>query len=118
MRFALMAQEAFAPIENRLGDSYFNGVFLKRMREVPFSALPKLAAMLGRVTREYPVLPGPTFDGATAQLEGAISELSEALTSPERLDYPSPEADEILDGALAQYVDERFNVTNRELLGW
>lgn len=118
MRFALMARAAFIPIEGRVGDGYFNSVFLGTMRKAPFTELPKLSAMLGRVSREYSAQPGSALDETITQLENAIGTLSEDLTAPNRLDYPSDEADEILDGALAQYVDERFNVTNRELLGW
>ena len=34
------------------------------------------------------------------------------------LNYPDPKADPILEEALAFYLDEYFNISNRDLLGW
>jgi len=42
----------------------------------------------------------------------------EELTSADLLNYPDPEADPILEKALALYLDEYFNISNRDLLGW
>lgn len=118
MRFALMARDLFTPIETRVGDGYFNSVFLERLRRKDFAGQPKLSAMLGRVGREYQAQRGEAFDECTSQIENAVATLARDLVAPDGLGYPAAEADPILDGALAQYVDERFNVTNRELLGW
>ncbi len=41
-----------------------------------------------------------------------------AARSTENLGYSQPEAEEILVGGLAYYLDERFSITNRKLLGF
>lgn len=118
MRFALMAQTAFEPIETRVGDGYFNAVLLGRLRSPPFDEQPHLRHMLSHVARQYDVAPGSGYDECLAQIESAIGQLSEDLTNHKYLGYGNEEADAILDGALAQYVDERFSVTSRQLMGW
>jgi hypothetical protein len=118
MRFALMAQNGFLPIEGRVGDAYFNSVLLERMRLEPFSRQPSLEAMLARVGRDYKASPGEARDDCVRQIDNAISELSKDLVAADRLAYDNVLADTILDKALAQYVDERFSVTNRQMLGW
>jgi len=118
MRFALMAQEIFGSIEGRVGDAYFNSVLLERLRAEPFDKQPHLSAMLEKVIREYRADRSEFFVRCLEEIDSLIGGLSEDLTLEERLGYDSETADRILDGALAQYVDERFNVTNRALLGW
>ena len=118
MRFALMAQDAFCHIDNRVGDGYFNAVFLDQLRKAPFDTQPLLSKMLKNVTREYRAYQSSSVVSCAQEIDSVIGELAENLTSSERLGYDSDTADKVLDGALAQYIDERFNVTNRVLLGW
>jgi hypothetical protein len=113
-----MAQAAFEPIEIRVGDGYFNAVFLGRLRSPPFDEQPRLPEVLLQLVRQYNVEPGPHYDECLAQIESAIGLLSADLTESEYLGYSFDEADAILDGALAQYADERFSVTNPRLMGW
>jgi len=48
-------------------------------------------------------------------IDGAIRGRARELNK--RLDYSVPEAEQILAGAIAQYLDERFSVSNRKVLG-
>lgn len=119
MRFALMARHVFEPIEVRVGESYFNAVLLELLRSEQYSSsLPELAKMLGEVSREYSPQKGEAYDATVEEIQNAIAELSADLVKEDRLGYSPTEADPILDDALAQYVDERFNITNRKMMGW
>jgi len=56
-----------------------------------------------------------TYFKCRGMIDGAIRGRARELNK--RLDYSVPEAEQILAGAIAQYLDERFSVSNRKVLG-
>jgi hypothetical protein len=55
---------------------------------------------------------------AARYLESVKRVITSAARSLKKVGYPEAQAIEILAGALAYYLDERFNISNRELLGF
>lgn len=66
---------------------------------------------MNRVTDEEP----PPLYECRDMIDGAIAGRAKELTKC--LEYEIAEAEEILAAALAQYLDDRFSVTNRRVLG-
>ena len=114
-RFSLMLQSAFEPIDSRFGEGYFNSVLITLVRSGPFARKPDVARVLRRIREDEPHRSQQCLD-CKEMIDNALMARGEELVA--ELGYSQPEAETILSGALAQYLDERFNVTNRELLDW
>jgi hypothetical protein len=114
-RYSLMFQSAFEPIDVRFGEAFFNAVLVDLIRSGPFARAPHVARILKRI-HEYEPRRENAWSECKEMIDNAIRALGETLV--DQLRYPQPEAEAILVEALAQYLDERFNVTNRKLLGW
>jgi hypothetical protein len=114
-RFSLMLQSAFEPIDSRFGAAFFNAVLLDDIRSGAFAKRPAVARVLEHI-REYQPNREQAWVECREMIHNAIAGRAKELV--DELGYPQPDAEEILDGALAQYLDERFKVTNRKLLGW
>lgn len=117
-RFSLMFQSAFEPIDARVGETYFSAVLLELVRGGPFSQGPHVAKVLAKIGRDGRPNQGTSWEDSRERIENAIAGLAHALTDGEQLHYAQADAEEILEVALAAYLDERFSVTNRDLMGW
>ncbi|MDC0712393.1 hypothetical protein POL68_28275 [Stigmatella sp. ncwal1] len=113
-RFSLMLQSAFEPIDSRVGATFFNAVLIDRIRTGPFAEHPPVAQVLEKI-REYAPHREQAWNDCVAMIDNAIVGRANELVDD--LGYSRPEAEAILASALGQYLDERFNVTNRKLLG-
>ncbi|WP_437830255.1 hypothetical protein [Sorangium sp. So ce1153] len=114
LRFSLLLKPALRPALVRFGDGYFNAVLIALLREGPFRDHTEVAEMLHEI-REYP--PGvESLADCQAHIDHALSEAAKRLLGLYQGD--SETAEDILGGAVALYLDERFNVTNRKLLGF
>ncbi len=82
----------------------------------PFGKGPNVSKKLARITDQHTVS-SPAWSECRAMIDNVLAGRWAELTSPEFLGYPEPIAERILESALAQYLDERFNISNRELLG-
>ncbi|ADO68376.1 hypothetical protein [Stigmatella aurantiaca] len=114
-RFSLMLQSAFGPIDSRFGATFFNAVLIDRIRTGPFAGHLPVAQVLETI-REYAPNREQAWDDCVSMIDNAIAGRANELV--DELGYTQPEAETILANALGQYLDERFNVTNRKLLGW
>jgi hypothetical protein len=65
--------------------------------------------------QEYKPNPGATYADCRDRIKAVIAHCGHYLI--DSLKYERPLAEEILEGALAYYLDERFSVTNRQILG-
>lgn len=114
LRFGIAFADAFEPAEDRVGDGFFNSVLIDVLKQGP------LAERLAEPIRQIHVLP-PNRDGSAYSdcrdlIVGAIRGRARELTRD--LGYPEPQANMILGGALASYLDDRFSITERRQLGW
>lgn len=114
-RFGLLLRELLRPIESRFGDGFFNGVFLELVRSSGLAHHQALAAVLEAVSAK-PVRPRGEKEDCADRIRAALSQCATWLVNS--LNYGRSEAEEILAGAVAGYLDERFSVTSRRLMGW
>lgn len=113
-RFSLLLKPALQPAVVRYGDGYFNSVLIHTLAEGPYRDDPEVADVL-RSIREYPPAGGSLYD-CREFIEKAFASAARRLMTL----YPSERdlAVDILAGAIARYLDDRFSVTNSRLLGF
>jgi hypothetical protein len=112
LRFALRLKAAFRPIAIRFGDGYFNSVMVHQLRSGPMGSIAPLAEVLGAI-QEYEAAGGSKYD-CEQLIDFEITVAARALLSL----YDRAVAERLLNRALAQYLDERFRVTERRQLGF
>lgn len=113
-RFALALRASFRRPENRYGDGYFNSVLVDFIQQSDFRSQAVIAAVLEHVPHISPHV-GQSYYDCKEMIEHGIRTRGQELTGS--LGYPVQQAVDILAGALAKYLDERFSVANRRLLG-
>jgi hypothetical protein len=114
LRFALRLKAAFRPIAIRFGDGCFNSVMVHQLRNGPLGGMAPLAEVLSAVHEDE--LAGGSKDDCEQLIDFEITVAAQALLS--LYDNDRAVAERILTGALAQYLDERFHVTERRQLGF
>jgi hypothetical protein len=113
LRFALRLKAALRPIAVRFGDGYFNSVLVYLIRGGPFGGREPLAQVL-RAIYEHEAAGGSRLDCEQLidyEIGVAARELLNLYDNNRAL------AEDILIGAIAQYLDDRFHVTDRRQLG-
>jgi hypothetical protein len=116
-RFALWLQSGFASVEGHFRESFFSAVLAEAVAEGPFATGSKVSRVLGRIRQQRTTREG-SWQECREMIDNVLAGRWEELTSPDLLNYPDAEADLILEEALALYLDEYFNISNRDLLGW
>lgn len=114
-RFGFLLRHLFEPIIGRYGDGYFNSVLLAILRASDFSNLPQIGEVLSRVRENRPDTSSQVYQDCVGRVESVITRCGQDLIG--RLGYDRDDAEILLARALAYYLDERFSVTNRSLLG-
>ena len=114
LRFALRLKAALRPIAVRFGDGYFNSVLVHLLRGGPFGGREPLAQVLGAIV-EYEAAGGSRLD-CEQLIDYEIGVAARELLS--LYDNHRALAEDILIGAIAQYLDDRFHVTDRRQLGF
>jgi hypothetical protein len=114
-RFALSLRAAFKRAEFRFGDGFFNSVLIDLVTNSPFAQDPRVEEVLGHVRVLPPNMESQAYYDCKETITLAIRGRAHELTRD--LKYDRPAAERVLAGALARYVDERFSVSNRRLLG-
>lgn len=112
-RFGFRLGWLLEPIEERYGGSYFNSALHAYLSD-EFSSQPSVRHKLDAV-HAYPDTTEDTRD-CREQVEGVLVKVAHDLAGP--LQYSRPLAERILADAIAYYLDDRFSITNRELLGF
>lgn len=113
-RLALMLQHWFSIPEARYGDGYFNSVLYDFLKQSPLGAFKPIADALSSM-HEYNPSKGASYVDCVGSIEAVIRTAARALV--ESLRYGEDEAEGILVNAIAEYLDERFSITNRHMLG-
>jgi hypothetical protein len=112
-RFGFRFNEVFQPIEQRYGDGYFNAVLVHYLRDT-FVGQTRVMATLDEVHSYRPNESESAVD-CRERIERVLAETAQTLTKT--LGYQRPVAEQILSSAIAYYLDERFNISNRRFLG-
>lgn len=113
-RFVLGLRAALRQPEKRFGDGYFSSVLVQVLLESDFYTHPDVAAALNHVPHSSPHQ-GRSYPECVGMIDEAIRGRAVELSG--RLNYERLQAWEVLAGAMAGYLDERFSVTSRRLLG-
>jgi hypothetical protein len=116
-RFSLGIRTALRRVEKRFGDGFFNAVLVRWVVESDFRDHPEVAKVAEALTRfpENQAHESSYYVECRERIEAAIR--GRGIELVDKLGYGIPEAWDILAGALARYLDERFSVTNRRRLG-
>jgi hypothetical protein len=115
VRFSLGIRAALQGAETRFGDGYYNGVLVHHILNSPFKDHPAFAEILPHVYRSGIDPSFRTYSECRDMIDNAIRGRAKELTK--YLNYGIPEAEDILATATAEYLDDRFSVTNRRVLG-
>lgn len=115
MRFSLTFRDALRPAQERFGEGYFNAVLLEIINNKSFVEHKSISKKMEHIAVSNPCKDSPSYEDCREMIEYAIKVCAQNLTK--YLDYPRDEAEEILLESLAQYLDERFSVTSRYMLG-
>ncbi|WP_165227373.1 hypothetical protein [Aquisphaera insulae] len=118
-RFALGLRAALRKPSRDFGDGYFNSVLTDFLKNVDRSEYPAMSEAL-----VYSSANAPSRDGLRGSESYRVCRemIADAITGRahelrDRLRYPEDKARNILDHALARYLDERFSLTSRRQLG-
>jgi len=113
-RFALALRSAFRKLENRVGDGYFSAVLVQFVAENEFRDHPDISETLKHIPHSPPHR-GKNYDMYIEMVRDAIR--GRGVELKDKLGYEVSQAVDILAGALGRYLDERFSLTRRRLLG-
>lgn len=113
-RFGFRFDSLFEPIEEKYGDGYFNSVLVTYVNE-KLGEQPSVREKLDSVYA-YPLAVTNGARDCWEQIEQAVANSAQTLTG--LLGYNRPVAETILSDAIAYYLDDRFNISTRKLLGF
>ncbi len=116
LRFSLALRAAFKKPGNRFGDGVFNGVLLRTIDDGPFMQHESVSDVMKGIHRGKPNFNSQALTDCSEMIEILIQD--QALELLEKLRYDKDQAIDILAGALGEYLDQRFSVTGRRLLGF
>ncbi len=113
-RFGYMLKARLQRLVMRFNDGFFNSVLVAYLRSNGYDGEPAISAKLAKI-REYAPAGGESSEDCAQRIENALGTCAEELS---QLGYSAEEGMRILGLAIAYYLDERFTITNREMLGW
>lgn len=116
LRFSLLLKPALKPILARYGDGFFNSVLVTGLRNGPFKGHPEVADMLASIHENRPEAGSASAWDCQNLIDHELSKAARRVL--ELYDQDRAAAEDILGGAIARYLDERFSVTNSRLLGF
>ncbi len=116
-RFGFAFKELFRKAENRFGDGYFNSVFLRYIYNSWLAQYDKVKKIIGSIHRNQSSMQGQSYGDCEDMIELVLKkDVAESLNK--KMMYSVDDTKEIIASAVAYYLDERFNITNRRLLGF
>jgi len=112
-RFGYTAHKYFDPIEAKYGDGYFNIAIYDLLKRRKVGSAPRTAAMLGKIYRGNAIIQDSSdcFESIEYVLKILVSGIHDDLS------YSVEDSSEILDQSIALYLDDRFSVGLRGILG-
>jgi len=115
-RFGLALATAFKRPESRYGDGFFSSVLMLVVDESPFGESSPVRKMRQHISTGRPYQHGHSANDCGELIQGILQDRWIELTK--QLHYEKSDAERILVGALAYYLDDRFSITDGEKLGW
>jgi hypothetical protein len=115
LRFALMLADWFQYPAQRFGDDYFNSVLVDYLKHGDLGAIPDVQEILRNVHEHSPYKESEHYNDCRNEVVAVLQRAAQMLTHA--AGYPLMNAKNILVQALVQFLDDRFGVTNRRMLG-
>lgn len=115
-RFGLGLGAAFEHPENRYGDGFFSAVLMLVVDQSPFVQMDAVRELRPFISINRPYEGGHSLEDCSAMVQAGLQERWIELRR--KLGYDKLDAERILAGALAYYLDERFSITDGRKLGW
>ena len=115
-RLSLMLREWLSEPEQRFGPGFFESVLVEALRAPEFSKASKLVSLISKLRVYPPHMGGNIYAICSQAITDILKKAADILTHD--LKYHRGDAEQILFSALEQYLDERFHVTERKILGW
>jgi len=113
-RFGYMLTGRMQPLVNQFNDGFFNSVLVRYLNQNGYAKLAPIAAKLAKIHTYNPHEGQATID-CEERIDSVLARCVEQL---DRLGYGATEGKGILAAAIAYYLDDRFSITNSEMLGW
>ncbi len=114
-RFGYMLNELFAGLEVRYGDGFFNAALIRFLGSDAFSSLKSVQERIKEIRRPHLVEGRRIYGECEKDMTAILTTVGGWLKQSLRYDQTTSER--ILDGAIAYYLDNRFHLSNRRLLG-
>jgi len=115
-RFGLALGAAFQRPENRYGDGFFSAVLTLVVDQSPFAKMGPVQELRPYISTNKPYQSGHSAEDCSVMIQAILQD--RWLELRRTLGYDKVDAECILAGALAYYLDERFSITDGRKLGW
>ncbi len=115
LRFSLFLKLGLANPLRVYGDGYLS-ILLLETAEREFGSSPDVQRILRSVSRSR-AADGPSRESCEFMISSALTDVAALIQHLYGLPGQENAGDAILAGALAQYLDDRYHVTDREILG-
>ncbi len=115
-RFGLGLAAALQHRETRYGDGFFNAVLMLVVDQSPFAKMDPVRQLRPYISTNRPYERGHAAEDCSVMIQATLQD--RWLELRRKLDYDKTDAERILAGALAYYLDERFSITDGRKLGW
>lgn len=115
-RLGMMMRTWFSMPETEYGDGFFNTVLDGYLRASGFADRSPSKEVLQMISESRSVTDNRHRARCIDDIEAIIVEAARSLVDD--LKYQELEAEDILAAAIAYYLDERFSITNRRMLGF
>jgi|GEM_PF-1951004 len=115
-RFGMGLRFALRKVERRYGDGYLNTVLLAFIDESDFGKTGRISEIRRQIHAILPERSGQSYNDCRDAIASAVGGMIKSLR--EKLNYRSDEIRTVMDIAIAQYLDERFSITQLRTLGW
>ncbi len=115
-RFGLSLGAALQHPENRYGDGFFSAVLMLVVDQSPFAKMGAVRELRPYISTNRPNGRGDSAENCSVMIQAVLQD--RWLELRRELDYDKTDAERILAGALVDYLDERFGITDGRKLGW
>ncbi len=115
-RFGLGLGASLQRPENRYGDGFFSAVLMLVVDQSPLATMAPVRELRPYIATNRPYEGGRSAEDCSAMIQAVLQD--RWLELRRKLEYDKTDAERILAGALAYYLDGRFSITDGRKLGW
>jgi hypothetical protein len=116
VRFGLLLKTLFSQPQRRHGEGYFSAVLVAFLRDSEFAREPAIATLLSSIGELGQPSSSSSWEDCEENIKAVLAQVARLLV--EDLRYAHHEAKTVLAASLAYFLDERFSVTSRKILGF